>query len=132
MDGWSKLSAVQCLQVVWEWEGSPLLAGGGRAVVDRGRQGRYRGEPWSSRYSLGTLHYRYSDGEAVVIESLRVAHLGSYTCRCQAPPLLYRSLDLTRAQNGGLGQAERSVVLRLAPPVVEGEQEKVGSSSEGT
>ena len=34
---------MQCLQVVWEWEGSPLLAGGGRAVVDRGRQGRYRG-----------------------------------------------------------------------------------------
>ena len=63
-----------------------------------------------------------------MIESLRVAHLGSYTCRCQTYPLLYRNLDLTRAQNGGLGQAERSVVLRLAPPVVEGEQEKVPDS----
>ena len=118
---------------MWEWEGSPLLAGGGRAVVDRGRQGRYRGgKALLIQVQLGTLHCRYSDGEAVVIESLRVAHLGSYTCRCQAHPLLHRSLDLTRAQNGGLGQAERSVVLRLAPPVVEGEQEKVGSSSEGT
>ena len=78
----------QCVQVVWECQGSPLLAGGGRAVVDRGRQGRYSGGK-AKVIQLSTFHCRYSDGEAVVIESLRVAHLGAYTCRCQAKPLLH-------------------------------------------
>ena len=50
-------------EVIWEFEGRRVENIEGVVVIDRGQEGRW------------------SDGEALLIYSVRVKHLGRYTCR---------------------------------------------------
>ena len=92
--------------MVWDHVGSgPVEAGDGIAIEDLGVEGKW------------------NNGEALVIRDLKAHHLGQYRLSLyistqgmgygRPMSTVYTKLHRCRAQNGHLGTAERSVMLKL-------------------